>query len=274
MTGTSLYNDILELIKDEAELGKFTDLSLCTAQDLYTDFPPTSTEAQQDQTITPLQESSSVAKEAEQQPASPHVAKATAAKIQEAEATPIKPANIDLSAITSQSLSNAKMGSTQMFTGDHFSISGEGNASADLMFIGEAQGRGKDQISGEPSQLLTKMIDAMKLSRETVFIADICHRVPIENPQAIDQELGVCISYLRKQVEVIKPKVIVFLGPLPLRLLLNMRGISKHRGQWLEFMGAKVMPTFHPALLLREPSRKRETWNDLQAVMKELSTTS
>jgi len=269
MADTSLYSDILDLIKDEAELDKYTALSLDTVQELYTDFPPVSVTAtpqlqngenQQDRAVTTT-------------PTPPRTQQIPTPKTQEPEATPIAPANIDLSTVTADSLNNGKIGASPIYTGEHFTISGEGNTTTELMFIGEAQGRGKDQINGEPSQLLTKMIDAMKFSRETVFIADICHSVPIDNPQTIDQELGVCVSYLKKQIEVIKPKIIVFLGPLPLRLLLNMRGISKHRGQWLEFMGAKVMPTFHPALLLREPQKKRETWEDLQAVMKELSHT-
>jgi len=115
------------------------------------------------------------------------------------------------------------------------------------------------------------MISAMTFSREEVYIADMHLMVPLDPTQAIDNELGTCIAYLHKQIEIVKPKVIVFLGPLPLRLLLNKRGISKYNGQWSEYMGAKVMPTFHPAYLLREPSAKKDAWDSLQKVMAELN---
>ena len=280
MPDLSLYNEILELITHEAELDNYTFLTASSLKGLHTDFPAVRVDAVNpiQKSIQPLQAPVNTIVQMPppiQNNVIPQVPGQNKPIPQQApvpEAKPIAAANIDLSSITAKSLGSNTATYTQLYTGDHFTISGNGDANASLMFIGEAQGRGDDQVDGNPSQLLTKMIEAMKLSRQSVYISDICHRIPIDNPQTIDKELGICISYLQKQIEVVKPQLIVFLGPLPLRLLLNKRGISKHRGQWLEYMGAKVMPTFHPAILLREPPRKRDTWADLQAVMKELET--
>ena len=158
-------------------------------------------------------------------------------------------------------------------------VFGSGNANAELMFIGEGPGADEDAqglpFVGRSGQLLTKMINAMGLSRETVYIANIVKCRPPSNRDPLMEEAQSCIGYLRSQIQIINPKIIVCLGSISLNFLLQPEGkvklgISKLRGQWQDFYGYKVLPTFHPAYLLRNPSKKREAWSDLQIVMKEL----
>ena len=154
-------------------------------------------------------------------------------------------------------------------------VFGVGNPNADLMFIGEAPGRDED-LKGEPfvgraGQLLTDIIKAMKLRREDVYIANVIKCRPPENRNPEPDELDACRPYIRKQVEMIKPRVIVTLGKFGLQSLLEKAfSISSVRGSWLEYDGIKVMPTYHPAYLLRTPSAKKEVWNDMKKVMGEL----
>ncbi|HEX6176719.1 MAG TPA: uracil-DNA glycosylase [Thermoanaerobaculia bacterium] len=154
-------------------------------------------------------------------------------------------------------------------------VFGVGNPSADLMFIGEAPGRDED-LKGEPfvgraGQLLTDIIKAMKLRREDVYIANVIKCRPPENRNPEPDELDACRPYIRKQVEMIRPKVIVTLGKFGLQSLLEKAfSISSVRGSWLEYEGIKVMPTYHPAYLLRTPAAKKDVWNDMKKVMAEL----
>ncbi|HUJ12220.1 MAG TPA: uracil-DNA glycosylase [Thermoanaerobaculia bacterium] len=154
-------------------------------------------------------------------------------------------------------------------------VYGVGNPNADLMFIGEAPGRDED-LQGEPfvgraGQLLTDIIKAMKLTRDDVYIANVIKCRPPENRNPEPDELDACRPYIRRQVELIQPKVIVTLGRFALQSLTE-RGyaISSARGQWLEYNGVKVMPTYHPAYLLRNPAAKKEVWADMKKVMTEL----
>ncbi len=154
-------------------------------------------------------------------------------------------------------------------------VFGAGNPNADLMFIGEAPGRDED-LQGEPfvgraGQLLTDIIRAMKLTRQQVYIANVIKCRPPENRNPEPDELDACRPYIRQQVEMIRPKVIVTLGKFGLNSLLEQAyPISSVRGSWLEYRGVKVMPTYHPAYLLRTPSAKKDVWNDMKKVMAEL----
>ena len=154
-------------------------------------------------------------------------------------------------------------------------VFGTGNASADLMFVGEAPGRDED-LQGEPfvgraGQLLTDIIKAMKLTRDDVYIANVIKCRPPENRNPEPEELDACRPYIRRQVELIRPRVIVTLGRFALQSLTEKGyAISSVRGQWLEYNGIKVMPTFHPAYLLRTPAAKRDVWSDMKKVMSEL----
>ena len=154
-------------------------------------------------------------------------------------------------------------------------VFGVGNPNADLMFIGEAPGRDED-LKGEPfvgraGQLLTDIIKAMKLTRDDVYIANVIKCRPPENRNPEPDELDQCRPYIRQQIDLIKPKVIVTLGKFALQSLSGrMHAISAARGQWTEFEGIKVMPTYHPAYLLRTPSAKKDVWTDMKKVMSEL----
>ncbi len=150
-------------------------------------------------------------------------------------------------------------------------VFGVGNPRAELMFIGEAPGRDED-IQGEPfvgraGQLLTKMIESIQLRREDVYIANVIKCRPPENRNPEPDEVGSCEPFLFRQLDAIHPKVVVALGSVALKALLKSDApISRMRGRVIDFRGSKLVPTFHPAFLLRSPDKKREAWEDLKKV--------
>ena len=154
-------------------------------------------------------------------------------------------------------------------------VFGTGSAEARLVFVGEAPGEDED-LSGEPfvgkaGQLLTKMIEAMGLSRETVYICNTVKCRPPNNRNPEADELGACEPFLKGQLAALRPQVIVTLGKFAAQALLrDQTPISRLRGTWREYEGVALMPTFHPAYLLRSPGEKGKVWGDLQAVMKKL----
>jgi len=157
-------------------------------------------------------------------------------------------------------------------------VPGQGNGKRpEIMFIGEAPGADEDEqglaFVGRAGQLLTKMIEAMGFSRDEVFIANIATCRPPDNRPPTPEEMETCIPFLKQQIAVIQPKVIVALGATAVQGLINQTGISKLRGNWVEYEGIALMPTFHPAYLLRNPPAKKEVWADLQAVLKRLGRT-
>ena len=151
-----------------------------------------------------------------------------------------------------------------------------GNYNADLMFIGEAPGADED-AKGEPfvgraGQLLNKIIEAIGMKREEVCIGNINRCRPPGNRQPTLPEAHTCKPFLLREIAVIRPKVIVVLGNTALHNLLDTKvGITRMRGQFHEYYGVKVMPTFHPAYLLRDPSKKREVWDDMKKVREYLN---
>ena len=162
-------------------------------------------------------------------------------------------------------------------------VFGVGNIDSPLMFIGEAPGADED-LSGEPfvgaaGQLLTKIISATGLSRSDVYIANILKCRPdmpagsSGNRKPTPAEMQTCIPYLHEQIDLIKPKVLVALGGTAVEGLLGLTGITKLRGQWQEYRGIPLMPTYHPAYLLRNQamSEKRRVWEDMLAVMEKLA---
>ncbi|HEY1465348.1 MAG TPA: uracil-DNA glycosylase [Terriglobales bacterium] len=159
--------------------------------------------------------------------------------------------------------------------GRHQIVFGVGNPNADIMFIGEAPGADED-IKGEPfvgraGQLLTNMIKAMGLGREEVYIANIIKCRPPGNRTPERDECETCSPFLMRQIAVVKPKAIVALGAIAAKTLLAINApMSEFRGHWYDFRGTKLAVTYHPAFLLRDPRQKKETWKDLQMVMKEL----
>lgn len=153
-------------------------------------------------------------------------------------------------------------------------VFGEGNPKAELMFVGEAPGADED-ASGRPfvgraGQLLTKMIEAINLKREDVYIANILKSRPPGNRNPEAEETRACIPFLYRQIACIHPKLIVTLGnPATQGLLETKTGISRLRGEFQDFpriAGIKLLPTFHPAYLLRSPDKKREAWEDMKKV--------
>lgn len=148
----------------------------------------------------------------------------------------------------------------------------DGNEHAELMFIGEGPGADEDAqgvpFVGKAGQLLSKMIAAMQFKREEVYIANIVKCRPPGNRNPTDDEMASCLPYLLRQIELVRPKVIVLLGSVALKGLLNRSGIMRMRGHWLDYRGIMVMPTFHPAYLLRYEAGKKDAWSDLQQVMK------
>jgi DNA polymerase len=150
-------------------------------------------------------------------------------------------------------------------------VNTHGNRNARLMFVGEAPGADEDAqgkpFVGRAGQLLTKMIEAMGMKREDVIIGNVNRCRPPGNRQPTLEEAAICRPFLFREIAAIKPEVIVVMGNTALRNLLELReGITRVRGQFRDFRGIKVMPTFHPAYLLRDPSKKRETWEDLKMV--------
>jgi DNA polymerase len=150
-------------------------------------------------------------------------------------------------------------------------VFGVGNPDADLMFVGEAPGADED-IQGVPfvgraGQLLTKIVEAIGLSRDDVYIANVIKCRPPQNRNPEPDEVDTCEPFLFQQIDVIKPKVIVALGTFAARALLRtLEPISRLRGRVFEYRGAKLVPTFHPAYLLRNPASKREVWEDMKLV--------
>jgi DNA polymerase len=148
-------------------------------------------------------------------------------------------------------------------------VFGTGNPEAELMFVGEAPGQEED-LQGEPfvgraGQLLTRMIEAIGLRREEVYIANVIKCRPPENRNPEPDEIATCRPFLLRQIEAVRPKVIVALGSVAARALLETDDpISRLRGRVYRFRGASLVATYHPAFLLRSPDRKREAWEDLQ----------
>lgn len=155
-------------------------------------------------------------------------------------------------------------------------VFGVGSDQASLMFVGEAPGEQEDR-QGEPfvgaaGQLLDKMIEAMGWTRDTVYIANVLKSRPPRNRDPEPDEVAACAPFLDAQIRAIGPRVIVALGrPAAQHLLQTVAPISALRGRWHDRGGVRVMPTFHPAYLLRTPDRKRDAWADLKLVMAELA---
>jgi DNA polymerase len=156
-------------------------------------------------------------------------------------------------------------------------VFGVGNPDADLMFVGEAPG-GDEDLQGIPfvgraGQLLTKMIEAINLRRDDVYIANVIKCRPPGNRNPEPDEIATCEPFLFQQIQAINPKIIVALGSFAAKTLLRSEDtISRLRGRIYDFRGAKLIPTFHPSFLLRSPDRKRDAWEDLKKARALLTT--
>lgn len=154
-------------------------------------------------------------------------------------------------------------------------VFGIGNKNAKIMFIGEGPGADEDAqgmpFVGKAGQLMNKAFEGIGLKRDDVFIANIVKCRPPQNRNPEKDEVEACIDYLRNQVMIIKPKIIVLLGNVALKNILGEEyGITKARGKWIERKGIWYMPTFHPAALLRDESKKLDFWRDLKKVKEKI----
>jgi uracil-DNA glycosylase len=157
-------------------------------------------------------------------------------------------------------------------------VFGEGSPQARLMFVGEAPGAEEDRLGrpfvGDAGQLLDKMLTNLGLRREEVYIANVLKSRPPGNRDPEPDEVAACLPFLIKQIDSIRPQVIVSLGKIATNNLLQLNpdaAISKIRGNWQKFRGVRVMPTFHPSYLLRFPKERHKTWEDMQQVMEYLA---
>ncbi|HVG39687.1 MAG TPA: uracil-DNA glycosylase [Pyrinomonadaceae bacterium] len=157
-------------------------------------------------------------------------------------------------------------------------VNSEGNQKARLMFVGEAPGADEDAQArpfvGRAGQLLNKIIEAIGMKREEVFIGNVNRCRPPQNRTPTPAEAATCKPFLLREIAIVQPAVIVVLGNTAMKNLLDTKeGITKLRGQFQDYRGIKVMPTFHPAYLLRDPTKKRETWEDMKKVREYLDKT-
>jgi DNA polymerase len=155
----------------------------------------------------------------------------------------------------------------------------EGNWKGRILFVGEAPGANEDAegrpFVGRAGQLLTKIIEAIGLKREEVLIGNVNRCRPPQNRTPTIQEARTCRQFLMREISIARPEIIVVMGNTATQNLLDTKeGITKIRGKFQDYYGIKVMPTFHPAYLLRDPSKKRETWEDMKKVRDELAKTA
>ncbi len=155
------------------------------------------------------------------------------------------------------------------------SVPGEGNPNSDILFIGEGPGAEEDRLGrpfvGAAGRLLDSMLEALFLKREDVYIANIVKCRPPGNRVPSEEEANICLPYLRAQVALIKPRIMVCLGATPSKYIIGPEiKITQDRGKWIERKGFFIMPTFHPAALLRDPRKKTDAWEDMKMVKQKL----
>lgn len=159
----------------------------------------------------------------------------------------------------------------RLYTGRRNIVVGTGKEDADLLFVGEAPGRDED-IQGRPfvgraGELLTRIIESINLKREGVYITNIIKCRPPQNRNPEPDEIDACEPFLIEQIQIIKPKIICALGTFAAQTLLKTdKKISELRGRFYSYHNIKLMPTYHPAYLLRNPAEKRDVWKDIQAI--------
>jgi len=155
-------------------------------------------------------------------------------------------------------------------------VPGEGNPNAQLMFIGEGPGQEEDRLGrpfvGRSGELLTRMIHAIGMERSEVYICNIVKCRPPQNRNPEPDEAEACLPFLRAQVALVRPKVIVLLGKVACRYTLREEiFVTRDHGRWFERKGTWFMPTFHPSALLRDPTKKRDAWDDFQKIRAKLN---
>jgi len=275
MRKPDIFDEIIQCLKTGAQAGADTSMSEAVLRDLYAkpvrkNVVPVQMSAAPDRTAS----ASSV-----QKPAAPDRAPSAgsaqkpAAAGRAASAQGLPPAYApdmpEWESLRTECAACMKCGLGRTRTNMVFA---DGNPHAELMFIGEGPGADEDATGvpfvGRAGELLSRMIAAMTFDRATeTCIANIVKCRPPGNRNPADDEAAACMPYLKRQIAMVNPKVIVLLGAVPLLYLFNLKGIMKLRGRWLDYDGIPVMPTYHPAFLLRNPPAKKDAWADLQAVM-------
>lgn len=154
-------------------------------------------------------------------------------------------------------------------------VFGEGSAEARLVFVGEGPGREEDKAGlpfvGEAGRLLTRIINAMGFTREKVYICNVVKCRPPRNRDPEEDEIETCLPFLKEQLDLIRPEVFCTLGRVAAQAFLGKEfSITRERGRWHSFMDIPLMPTYHPAYLLRNPSAKRQVWEDIQKIIKHM----
>ncbi len=152
-------------------------------------------------------------------------------------------------------------------------VFGDGDPKARLMLVGEGPGADEDRIGipfvGKAGQLLDRILEAASIKRQDLYIANVVKCRPPGNRQPQQQEVDSCLPYLQEQINLINPEIIVCLGALALRTLLDSKAtITRSRGQWHQVDGRRMIATFHPAALLRDPGKKKDVWADFKEIMK------
>lgn len=169
-----------------------------------------------------------------------------------------------------------RCGMCQLCQGIRHKVPGQGDISSPLMIIGEGPGTVEDEtgiaFSGPAGNLLTKMLDAISLPRDRVYICNVVKCHPPGNRNPTHEEAEKCLLHLRNQVGIIRPKVILLMGSVALRETMGAdHMITRDRGQWIESKGVFMLPTFHPAALLRDESKKPMAWSDMKLLRKKLT---
>ncbi len=209
-------------------------------------------------------------------PAAPTLAPSRSVQAPAARLFSATPSMFDVVPNTSETLSEIRQDlgdcrRCKLAAGRKHIVFGSGNAGADLMFVGEAPGADEDEqglpFVGRAGQLLTKIIEAIEMRREDVYICNILKCRPPGNRNPESDEITACEPFLLRQIASVKPKVICALGTFGAQALLRTREpISRLRGQFIDYRGTKLMATFHPAYLLRNPGEKRRVWEDVQKI--------
>ncbi|MBN1863669.1 MAG: uracil-DNA glycosylase [Victivallales bacterium] len=253
----TLLDDIVKTLQVEGESAKFADLSADTAAEFFSGSDPAAKH-----TDSRNGKAAIVLSEAKNQPVSGSAR------------APVETQMPDLTSMDLQTLRQVAVKCTRcpLHKDREHVVFGCGQVPAELMFIGEAPGAEEDSkgvpFVGAAGQLLTQMIKSMQFQRSDVYISNIVKCRPPGNRIPEDSEAQTCMPFLRRQIELVSPKVIVLLGAVPLKYILNKTGITSLRGRWESYGGIRVMPTFHPAYLLRNENAKKFVWEDLQQVMK------
>lgn len=159
----------------------------------------------------------------------------------------------------------------ELYKGRNHTVFGEGNSNAKIMFIGEGPGYYEDQMGrpfvGKAGQLLDKMLSAIELERNDVYIGNIVKCRPPNNRNPLEEESNVCIEYLRWQVKIINPLILVCLGAVSARNIIRPDfSLTRERGTWIKKGKFYLMATYHPAALLRDERKKRDAWNDFKSL--------